>query len=103
LLLPAATLVLALRSQRQPPRWWWWLLGGSLVLLTIEYVPVVALLPELPLLIFAHIWPTSAVISQLETVEGAFPTLGVLLFAVGQALLLVWSRTEERTVTANHG
>jgi Glycosyltransferase family 87 len=89
LFLPVALLVLALRRQASPPGWWWWLLGTGMVLLNIAYVPFVASLPGLSLQLLQHLWPNAVAISQLDTVEGTFPTLGVLLFAATQALLLI--------------
>lgn len=75
-LFPLATTVLALRSLRRPPRWWFWLLGvGLLVLWDPLWLP----------LTLVRWWP------QWGGLLFGLPTLGLLLFALAQALLLYWA------------
>ncbi len=85
LLLPCATIVLALRRLPKPPAWWWLLLEGSLLLpfggawLVIQFTS--GLLQR----------PTATNYLGVATLLFDMPTAGVLLFAGLQAWLLWWA------------
>jgi Glycosyltransferase family 87 len=87
LLLPATTLLLALRHLPRPPTWWWWILGASLLLLNLLYLPLLLLLINRLLQL---IWHGQPVLGLLDAVEPASQTLGLLLFTGALAYLLVW-------------
>jgi hypothetical protein len=85
LLLPCATIILALRRLPKPPAWWWVLLEGSLLLpfggawLIIQFT--------------SGLLQGSAATNHLGAATLLFdaPTAGVLLFAGLQAWLLWWA------------
>jgi hypothetical protein len=74
LLLPVATLLLALRRQPPLPKWWWWLLAASMFLMNVELVVFLG---------FIHL-------QRLATLQAVTPTVGLLLFVAAQATLLAW-------------
>ncbi|HLV97825.1 MAG TPA: glycosyltransferase family 87 protein [Ktedonobacterales bacterium] len=87
LLLPAATLWLALRHLPSPPRWWWAALGVSLILLLIPG----GLLLALP----GWLQAQDAHLGGLANLLTWLPTCALLLFAGTQAQLLWWASRPE--------
>jgi alpha-1,2-mannosyltransferase len=85
LILPAATVWLALRQLARPPRWWWGLLALSLVPLLIPS-GIVAALPG-RLLEYG-----GAGLAGVANALTWLPTWALLLFAGLQAQLLWWAR-----------
>ncbi len=88
LLLPCATLVLALRHLPRPSRWWWALLVLSLALL---------IRPEVTLALYPRWMPAlqQAGLAGWGTVLVDLPTFALLLLTGLQAQLLWWASGQE--------